>query len=349
MIKIALHHFLQRFFYILFISLLLLINYQIVAKTREQSTIAQPDIIKANALLPGDTVWLITPSTQISPDELKLAIERIEALGLKVALPESILDQYGYFAGTAETRAKEINDGFGDPAIKAIIAVHGGSGASTILDKLDYELIKNNPKIIMGMSDITALLLAIHDKTGLVTFHGPNAGSNTWPKFTVDYFNTLLFDGKTVTLRNPESSRDQLTTINGGIATGEIMGGNFTVISTLMGSDFFPKDWAGKILFLEDVGEDIYRIDRMFAQLDNAGILSQLAGFIFGICRNCNALPDGFELNQVIERYIKPLGIPAVSGVMIGHIADKFVVPVGLPIRLDADKGEITLLEPAVK
>ena len=349
MVKITQHNFPQRFFYILFISLLLLINHPIVAKLREQSTIEQLDIIKANALSPGDTVWLITPSTQISPDELNLAIERIEALGLKAALPESILDQYGYFAGTAEIRAKEINDGFSDPAIKAIIAVHGGWGVSTILDKLDYELIKNNPKIIMGMSDITALLLVIHDKTGLVTFHGPNAGSNTWPKFTVDYFKTLLFDGMTAILRNPKSNRDQITTINGGIATGKIIGGNLTVISTLMGSEYFPKDWTGKILFLEDVGEDIYRIDRMFAQLDNAGILSQLEGFIFGICRDCISLPDGFELNQVIKRYIKPLGIPAISGVMIGHIAEKFVVPVGLPIQLDADKGEITLLEPAVK
>jgi len=200
----------------------------------------------------------------------------------------------------------------------------------------------------MGMSDITALLLTIHDKTGLVTFHGPNAGSNTWPKFTVDYFKALLFDGKTVTLRNPKSDKDQITTIHDGVATGEIMGGNLTVISTMMGSDYFPKDWEGKILFLEDVREDIYRIDRMLTQLDNAGVLSQLAGFIFGICRDCESLPDGFELNQVIERYIEPLGIPAISGVMIGHIADKFVVPVGLPIRLDADKGEITLLEPAV-
>ena len=349
MMKIARYHFPQRFFYILFISLLLLINHQIVAKIQEQPTIEQPDIIKADALLPGDTVWLITPSTQISPYELELAVGRIEALGLKVALPESILDHYGYFAGTAESRAKEINDGFRDPTVKAIIAAHGGWGVATILDKLDYELIKNNPKIIMGMSDITALLLVIHDKTGLVTFHGPNAGSNTWPKFTVDYFKTLLFDGKTVTLRNPESSRDEITTIHGGIATGEIVGGNLSVITTLMGSDYFPKDWTGKILFLEDVGEDIYRIDRMFAQLNNAGVLSQLEGLIFGKCRGCNALPDGFDLNQVIERYIEPLGIPAISGVMIGHIADKFVVPVGLPIQLDADKGEIILLEPAVK
>lgn len=338
-------------------SLALLVGNLSIAQTQRKLEVEQNHIIKPTVLIPNDKVMLIAAGHQINPDQLAFAIERMEALGLRVVIPSNILAQQGYFAGPVEVRAKAINNGFSDPDIKAIIAVRGGSGESLVIDKLDYELIRKNPKIIMGMSDVTALLLAIHDKTGLVTFHGPNAATYAWPKFTVDYVKAVLFDGETPTLKNPTpieddliQTKDRITTINGGIAKGTIIGGNLTVITSLMGSDYLPQDWTGKILFLEDVGEAIYRIDRMFAVLENAGILNQIDGFIFGTCQKCPSLPSGgFELNQVIERYIKPLGIPAISGAMIGHQAKQFIIPIGLPVQLDADKGEITLLEPAVK
>lgn len=317
----------------------------------------QNHLIKPAPLTPGDTVILVTPGHQINSDELQFAIERMAALQLTAITPPTILDRYGYFAGCAEDRAQAINTGFSDPNVKAIIAIRGGSGSSLLLDQLDYDLIKKNPKIFLGMSDITALLLAIHEKTGLITFHGPNAGAK-WPAFSTNYVKAILFNGETVTLQNPRVSatddliqtQDRLTVINAGSVMGPIIGGNLTVISTLMGSDYLPQDWTGKILFLEDVGEETYRIDRMFAQLKNAGILGQLAGFVFGTCQNCLPLPHGgFQLNQVIERYIKPLQIPAFSGALIGHQALQFTVPVGLPVKMEAECGKITLLEPAVQ
>lgn len=318
--------------------------------------VKQNHLLKPAALSPGDTVMLVTPGHQISTEELAFALERMAALELKVITPPTILDRYGYFAGHDEDRAREINAAFSNPDINAVIAARGGSGCSLVLDKLDYDLIKKNPKIFLGMSDVSALLLAIHEKTGLITFHGPMAAGK-WPEFTVDCVRAVLFNGETATLRNPPpaskedliDTKNRIKVINAGVATGPIIGGNFTVISTLMGSSYLPQDWQGKILFLEDVGEEIYRIDRMFAQLKNAGILTQLAGFVFGTCQGCQPLPHGgFQLNQVIERYIKPLGIPAFSGALIGHQAQQFTLPVGLSVKIDAGRGEIALLESAV-
>jgi len=310
--------------------------------------------IKPPRLSVGDTIRLISPSHLVSEEQLQMSIAGMEALGFNVTIPDSILAQYGYFAGTDEERAEEINQAFATPEVKAIIAVRGGSGASLLLDKLDYTLIKKNPKVIAGFSDVTALLLAIHEKTGLITFHSPVA-IQSWPKFSVDYFKAVLLNAETVKFTNSESEDDLIqthektTTISNGSATGQIIGGNMTVISTLMGSNYLPKNWQGKILFLEDVGEEVYRIDRIFAQLKNAGILSQLAGFVAGHFNNCQELArNSFELHEVIERYIKPLAIPAFSGAMIGHQDKQFTIPQGIDVSIDANNGEIKMLTSAV-
>ncbi|ELR68857.1 Muramoyltetrapeptide carboxypeptidase [Fulvivirga imtechensis AK7] len=312
--------------------------------------------VKPARLQEGDTVGLISPSGAIYESEpYEVAIEILEALGLEVKLGKHLFDRYGHLAGKDEDRAEEINQMFRDDAVKAIVCLRGGSGAARILDKLDYKAIAAHPKIFIGYSDITAFLLAIYAKTGLITFHGPVATSE-WNTFSSEYFKKILFEGGPVLLENPPKGEDELVqvenrtrTIASGQALGVLAGGNLSVLAGLVGSGYLP-DWKNKILFLEEVGEKIYAVDRMMSQLKLAGVFDELSGFVMGRCTRCHP-GDGYgslTLEEVIDHYIKPLGIPAYSGAMIGHIGKKFTVPIGLKAQIDADKGTIKLLEGAV-
>lgn len=313
--------------------------------------------LKPQHLEQGDTVALVAPAFQFDPDRLIFSVERMKAFGLNPIYENSILGQYGYFADSADKRAKAINDAIYDPKVKAIFALRGGYGSADVLDKIDYQALKQHPKIVMGYSDITALLTAIYVKTGLITFHGPLAGLK-WTPFTAVEAKKLLFsDSKNVVLRNEEKeiedkdiiqSQDRAFTITPGVVEGIIIGGNLSVFDSLIGTPYFPEDWNGKILFLEDVGEDIYSIDRLLGHLKNIGVLSKISGFVFGTCSECETKEHGgFYLKEVLDHYIKPLGIPAYRGAMIGHQDDIFTVPVGLPVKLDATNKTIELLESA--
>jgi muramoyltetrapeptide carboxypeptidase len=282
--------------------------------------------------------------------------ESMEALGFKVVISDHVTDQWGYFAGHDKLRAEEVNRMFGDPRIDGIVCARGGWGSSRILPYLDYEMIANNPKVIIGYSDVTSLLLGIHAKTGLVTFHGP-VGTSEWKDFSVNYFKSILMDGTTVEMTNPHKVEDTLTqiddrvyTIRKGKARGPLLGGNLTVLTTIIGSDFLPQ-WNDAVLFVEDVNENIYRVDRMLTQMKLAGILDQINGFIFGKCTDCDPGEGygSFTLDQVFNHHIKPLNVPAWSGAMIGHISNKFTVPLGIQAEIDAAKGTIKTLEPAVR
>jgi muramoyltetrapeptide carboxypeptidase len=313
--------------------------------------------MKPQALKEGDTIGLISPAGAIYENlPYQLATESLQAMGLKVKHGLYLKARYGHLAGTDEERATEINQFFADKSIKAIIAIRGGSGCARILDRLDYKTIKQNPKIIVGYSDITALLLAIYAQTDLVTFHAPVA-SSTWNSFSYGYFRKLLFDKEASLLQNPDKKGDNLVqiddriqTIRGGKAKGILVGGNLSVLTGIVGSNYLP-DWKGKILFLEEVNEDPYRIDRMFAQLKLAGILNQVKGFVLGKFTNCK--PSGgygsLTLDEIFHDYLSPLGVPAFQGTMIGHIANQFTIPIGIEAEIDADKGTIQLLESAVE
>ncbi|UII23590.1 S66 peptidase family protein [Fulvivirga ligni] len=323
---------------------------------KERFFIRSEKIIKPPKLKQGDVVGLISPSGVIHETEpYEIAIETLQSLGFKVKPSEHLYDRYGYLAGTDQDRADEINSMFRDKEIKAIFCIRGGAGAARILDLLDYELIRKNPKVMIGYSDITALLLAIYVKTGLVSFHGPVATSD-WNDFTLDSFKRILFQGEAITFTNPTKRADELVqtedrirTIHPGKASGVLVGGNLSVLSALVGSAYLP-DWKGKILFLEDVGEEMHRIDRMMSQLKLAGILDVLSGFVFGKCSRCTPV-EGYgslTFEEVIDHYIKPLGIPAYSGAMIGHISKKFTIPVGCMVEVDASNGTIEMKESAV-
>ena len=310
------------------------------------------------ALQEGDTIGIVSPASAIFESEpYEIARESFEALGLKVKFGRNVKNRFGHLAGTDEERAEELNEMFRDKSVKAIIALRGGSGAARILDKLDYEAIKQNPKIFIGYSDITALHLAIFEKTRLVTFHGPVAVS-TWNSFSVDYLKRLLFEKEAIIYKNPSAKGDELTqtknrirTITEGTVKGKLLGGNLSVLTGIMGSEYFPQDWTGKILYLEDIGEKIYAVDRMMTQLQLGGVLNEISGFVFGKCSDCDPGGSGYgslTLEEVIDHYIKPLNIPAYSGAMIGHIDDNVTIPNGIEAELNASNGTIELMEPAV-
>lgn len=302
----------------------------------------------------GDTVALVSPSSAMDePFDLQLATEAMQALGFKVKTGAHYANRYGHLAGSDAERAGDLNAMFADREVKAIICARGGSGAARLLPLLDYDLIRRNPKVLLGYSDITALHSAIHAKTGLVTFHGP-IGAGSWNKFNVDQFNRMFFNRELIEYRNLADAGDELVQrknrtipITGGKAQGELIGGNLTVLTALAGSPYLP-DFSGKILFLEDVSEAPYRIDRMFSTLKLMGALDRIAGLIFGECSECDP-GDGYgslNLAQIFDDHIKPLKIPAYRGAMIGHIRQQFIVPVGGRVEMDADAGTFRMLEP---
>jgi len=307
-------------------------------------------------LRPGNTVGLVNPAgATYNPDDLHIVGESLEALGLKSVVGDHVLDRYGYLAGRDQDRAADLNTMFGDSSIDALLTVRGGWGCNRLLPLLDYDRIARNPKILIGYSDITSLLVAVYARTGLVTFHGP-VGTSTWNRFSVDFFRKVLMDAETPTLENPRTigdnlavTKDRVETITPGVARGILVGGNLSVLTAMLGSPYLPE-WKGVILFLEEDGEHIYRIDRMLTQLKLAGVLDHIAGFVMGKCTNCGP-GEGYgslTLGDVLADHVKPLAIPAYTGAMIGHIENKFTIPVGIQAQIDASRGTITLLEPAV-
>ncbi len=317
------------------------------------------EVIRPRRLAEGDTVGLVAPANAtFLSGELQIAVESLEALGFKVAIGPHLRDRHGYLAGQDKDRAADINAFFADPAVRAVLPIRGGWGSSRVLPYIDFDSIRRHPKVVVGFSDISALLLGIHARTGLVTFHGPN-GMGRWDARSVDYFRRVLMLGEAVSFDNPRelSDRNALTpvdhriqTISGGRARGRLIGGNLTVLTTIVGSPYLPV-WDGAILFCEDVNEQYYRVDRMLTQLKLAGILSRIGGFVFGTCSECGPGDDAFgalTLEEIFADHIRPLGIPAWSGAMIGHAMTQWTLAEGIEVEIDADAGTIRMLEPAV-
>ena len=308
-------------------------------------------------LRPGDTIGLVAPaSVTYESLQLQIALEALEAMGLKAKVGPHVMDRYGYLAGEDEDRASDINAAFADPEIDAVFALRGGWGASRLLPFLDFDLIAKNPKIFLGYSDITSLLNAIYAKAGVVTFHGPNVMSR-WNEFTYQGMREVLFDARASTYSNPEVIDDDLVarkyriqTINAGKATGHLIGGNLTLMSALVGTSYFPNA-SGAILFLEDVGEAIYRVDRMMTQLKLSGVLGQVSGVVFGHFTDVTPNPGlgNFALMDILKQHCEPLGVPCYFGAMIGHVEQQSTVPVGAIAEMDAGAGVLRLKEPAVR
>jgi len=317
-------------------------------------------VVKPKRLAPGDTVALVSPANAtFNTVELDIARESLEALGFKVRQSEHMMERYGYFAGQDKARADDINRAFADRSVACVHAIRGGWGSARLLPYLDFDAIRRNPKVLIGYSDITALLLAVHAKTGIITFHGP-IGLGRWDPYSLDYYKRVLFNGEPVTYSNKQgisSDRNALTqvefrtrTITPGKARGRLLGGNLTVLTTILGSPYLP-DWDNAILFCEDVREDLYRVDRMLTQLKLAGVLGKIKGFVFGGCSECGPGDGNYgalTLEEIFKDHIKPLGVPAWQGAMIGHAQPQWTLPEGAQVEIDATAGTIALLEPPV-
>jgi len=314
--------------------------------------------LMVKALKKGDRIALVNPAGAVFLEEdVLIAEETLRAMGFSCSRGRHLLARYGYLAGTDEQRAADINEAFADEKISAVLALRGGWGCSRILDRLDYQMIAAHPKILMGYSDITSLLIAVNSRCGFPTFHGP-VGISTWNTFTRENFTELCVKGEKLHYQNPivipadelVQKQHRTAVLFPGRAEGPLIGGNLSVFCSLVGTPYLG-DLKGKILFFEDVGEDIYRIDRMMSQLDLAGILKNAAGMVFGKCSDCGSGKGygSLTLMEVLEHYAQKAGIPSYYGAMIGHIDDKFTVPLGIRAALDADVSAFRLLEAAVR
>lgn len=302
-------------------------------------------LVKANRLQEGAQIGLVAPAGIVfESSEFERMKSVLESMGFRVRFGAHVRSRSGYFSGSDRERAADLNWMFEDPEIDGIVAVRGGWGSARILEKIDFDLIRNHPKFFCGFSDITALHLSILRHSNLVTFHGPN-GSSDWTLFTRKQFYNIATGRFEEPLRNPIKHQNEIRTIREGTATGPLMGGNLTVLNSLLGTSYLPN-FRGAILFLEDIGEAVYKVDRMLAQLKLSGILGQINGFVFGRCTDCETLlRESPGLMRVLESYLLPLEIPAFYGSMISHEPNQFTLPVGIPAEIDASAGSIRLLE----
>lgn len=314
-------------------------------------------VLRAPRLQPGDTLGLISPAhATYEREPFQIATEALQALGFKVKPGLHLRARHGHLAGTDAQRAEDINRFFADDGVQGLIALTGGSGGTRILPAIDYAQIRRTPKFFGGFSDLTALVNAMHQQTGLITFHSPTALSQ-WNGFSVEHFKALVMQTGTPLLKNPTGelgehlvqTNDRIQTIRGGRARGRLVGGNLAVLTAMAGSAYWP-DFRGAILFLEDINEYIYRVDRMLSTLRLTGALSQVAGVVLGQFTKCEP-GEGYgalTLDELFDEYFLPLNVPVYRGAMIGHIRRKFTVPVGALAEIDAEAGTLQLLEPSV-
>ena len=314
-------------------------------------------IIRPPKLGKGSRIALVAPAGPLlERDDLTRAQALCRALDYEPILGKNAYARYGYLAGTDHERLSDFNSALRDPSINAIWCIRGGYGSIRLLDRIDYQALAAQPRAVIGFSDITAVLNAITQLTGLITFHGPVARSSM-SAFTRQHFERILSrpDGAGRLGRIPPASgaliprENRIVSLTGGIAEGRLIGGNLTLLQCLVGTAYFP-DLAGAILFLEDVGEDLYRIDRMLAHLRLSGALRHLAGVVIGRFTDLErSSADGaLGLDEVLGNYLGPLRIPVAYGFPVGHIDDQWTLPLGVRARLDADAGELDVLEPAV-
>jgi muramoyltetrapeptide carboxypeptidase len=314
-------------------------------------------LIRPPRLTSGNRIGLVAPAGPLlERDDLTRAQELCSALGYEPVLGKNAYRRSGYLAGTDDERLADLNAALQDPSIDAIWCIRGGYGSIRLLHRVDYAAIARRPKALIGFSDITALLNAVTHVTGVVTFHGPVARASM-PAFSQVHFERVLAcaeaPGRLGQIPQPPDvlvpQENRVVTLCPGVAEGPLIGGNLTLLQCLIGTPYFPE-LAGAILFLEDVGEDLYRVDRMLAHLRLVGALRSLAGVVVGhfadLKRSGGDGALGFD--EVLASYFEPLGIPVAYGFPLGHTEAQWTLPLGVRAQLDADACQVELLEPAV-
>jgi muramoyltetrapeptide carboxypeptidase len=315
----------------------------------------KPRLIKPRRLKPGATIAVIAPSSPPAEEKLQKGLQNLQSFGFNLVEGKSLRAQNGHLAGSDQERLDDLHWAFKDPSIEGIWCIRGGYGAGRLLPMIDYAMIRQHPKPLIGYSDITALHIAIHQETGLVTFHGPVATAE-YPEDTVRYWKSVIMD--TVTPLEIQGSmvdssllsiEYQPFTITPGTATGSLTGGNLALLSAMAGTTHAPI-FRNKIVFIEDVGEQPYRIDRMLTQLIQGTDLMEAAGIALGVFNECQPKPGTFSmsLQDTLRNCLGNLGMPVAYGIPFGHVDHQATFPYGIKARLNADQPGITILEEAV-
>lgn len=303
-----------------------------------------PEVLKK-----GDKVGVICTSGCVKDEKTLIdGVRYLENLGFEVVVGESCKSKYGYLAGSDDLRANDINQMFSNKEIKGVFCARGGYGVHRILDRIDFGMIKNNPKYFSGYSDITGLHLAINKFCGFVTYHSPMITTEMHKKqddCTTNDYEDFMFNG--VTKKEIQNiPRDKsLITLNKGVAEGILLGGNLCLIADLIGTAY-EIDTKGKILFIEDVEEPPYAIDRMLMQLKLAGKFKDCEGVVFGAFTDCK-LEDGkptLSIEEVIRDVLEGIGKPVLYGLECGHCMPTTSLPMGAKVRLDANCGKLEIL-----
>jgi len=309
--------------------------------------------IKPKKLQKRDLIGIVSPASSLDdPTKIEKGVNYLEGLGYRVILGKNVGKYNGYLAGTDRERADDLHSMFTNKNVKAIFCLRGGYGASRLLDKIDYKLIKNHTKIFVGYSDISALHLAIFYKTGMITFAGPMVGVDFFEDvspFTEEMFWKLITSNKKFgRVENPDD--ENILCLNPGSVTGKIVGGNLSVIAGLIGTEYFP-DLKDKILFIEESGEVPYKIDRMLNQFRLSKMFHGMKGMIIGSFKDCNELdPEKrtLTLGEVITEYFSKLEKPVVYNFRHGHIKNNITIPIGASIRLNASRKFVEYPEAVV-
>jgi len=303
--------------------------------------------LKPQALKPGDMVGIAAPAGPFHPKELEQGIRRLNSLGFKVRFDERVFLQHRYLAGKDQERAQVLNDLFADEAIRAIFCARGGYGSVRLLPYLDLESIRKHPKIFLGSSDITSLLLYLQNRVPLVVFHGPMVAREQiihMTELTRTYLLKILSSSSPAGVLGAAGVRS----LHPGQAEGILTGGCLSLLVRALGTseDF---DTRGTILFIEDVDEKPYRIDRMLTQLREAGKFDQVRGIVFGTMVNCESDPDvGYSLTDVILEVMAGIEIPMLYHFPSGHGPEAITLPFGVRAAIDGDRASLSILEGAV-
>ncbi len=292
-------------------------------------------------------IRLIAPAGPINKEQLEQAESKLESMGFRSHFSERVLYQHPYLAGSDADRLRDLHEAFEDSESDAIICIRGGYGTARLLDKIDFSLIKRNPKIFIGYSDITALLNSFWQKTGLVCFHGV-LGTSTFTDYTRKQF-VNLFENNVDEIFTYD--KNSINVLREGKARGKLAGGNLAIVNSLIGTDY-QVDFTNKIAFFEDIAEDFYKIDRMLTQLLLAGSLQKATAIILGTFTDCKHQPKHIvsdipiSLDEIFAEKFKDLKIPIISGFSFGHFDNKAIFPLGIDVEIDTNSAyKIKLLE----
>lgn len=310
-------------------------------------------ILKPRRLRRGDVIGLVAPaSPPRDRNRIEGGVRYLERMGYRVKLGRHIEARFGYLAGRDEERAADLNAMLRDPEVRAIFALRGGYGTPRLLPHVDYGAFRRDPKILVGYSDITALQLAVFRRAGVVTFSGPMPGADFWQKpdpFTEEQFWRMVTSTRPIG-RLPKGPGEALIVRRGGRVEGFLLGGNLALLTSNLGTRYSPA-YRGSLLVLEDVGEHLHRVDRMFAQLRNAGVLRDVAGLVVGHFTECRPVAPAephLSLGEILAQVAEWVDGPMVEGLSYGHIPRKLTLPWGVSARLDAVRGRLDILEGAV-